>query len=116
MEKIGGIWHSLTINHNQIKSIGAHRDFRNATNSLNCVVPYEDWTGGDLLLWELRKQIELKEGEALFFQGSSILYNCWNISNGSRNSINLFTHDRILEMYMKNTVHSHPPIECIDWG
>ena len=85
LEKIGGTWHSLAINQNQIKSGGAHRDFRDATNSLNCVVPYGDWMGGDLLLWELRKRVELKEGEALFFRGSSILHNCWNISNGSRN-------------------------------
>ena len=110
LEKVGGVWHGVAINQNQTVSGGAHRDTNDSIEGFNCFVPYGNWQGGDLLLWELRKRVELREGEALFFRGSIILHNCWNIS-GSRNSVNLFTHESVLKMDAKRKAHDHRDID-----
>ena len=54
LQKVAGIWLGLPINQNQTNSGGVHRDERDVKRGFNCVVPYGEWEGGDLLLWEIR--------------------------------------------------------------
>ena len=58
-------------------------------HEFNCVVPYGDWEGGDLLLWEPRQRIQFRQGQAIFFRAASITHNAWNIQ-GRRNFQNTF--------------------------
>ena len=96
LQKVGGIWHGLAINQNQDSSGGAHRDMRDTRAGFNCVVPYGDWEGGDLLLWEPRQRIQFRQGQAIFFRAASITHNAWNI-HGSRNCVDFFTHENVLQ-------------------
>ena len=48
LQKVGGLWHGLAINQGQTKVGKGHKDYRDAKDSYNCVIPYGDWQGGDL--------------------------------------------------------------------
>ena len=63
------LWPALAINEGQTDVGGVHKDYKDAKDSFNCVIPYGDWEGCDVLLWDLRKRVEVKEGQALFFRG-----------------------------------------------
>ena len=61
--------------------------------------------GGAVILWDLKKKVELKEGQALFFPGRIIMHNaCRN--EGWRNSVDLFIHKSLLKMDQKKKRHS----------
>ena len=103
--KVAGIWHALAINQHQTVAGRAHRDDRDA--GFNCVIPYGSWKGGDVLLWELRLRVELQKGQALFVRGSVITHSAWNME-GTRNSIDLFTHNNVLQIDMEKRRHGRP--------
>ena len=68
LQKVGGLWHGLAVNEGQMKCRKPHKDFANAKEALNCVISYGDWQGGKIILWDLKQQVELKDGQALFFR------------------------------------------------
>ena len=97
---MGGLWHGLAINEAQSQSGKLHKDYADAKEAYNCIIPYGDWQGGEVILWDLKKKVELKEGQALIFQGRIIMHNAWRIE-GSRNSVDLFIHESLLKMDQK---------------
>ena len=52
-----------------------HKDYANSKEAYNCVIPYGDWEGGGVIIWDLKKKVELKQGQALFFRGRVIVHN-----------------------------------------
>ena len=104
LQKVAGLWLGLAINQNQRTSGGAHRDERDTKKGYNCVVPYGEWDGGDLLLWEIRQRIGLRQGQALFFRGNLISHNAWGIK-GTRNCVDLFTHENMLRKDIEKRKH-----------
>ena len=86
LQKVAGIWSRLAINQNQTNTVAVYRDERDTKRGFNCVVPYGEWEGGDLLLWEIRQRISLQQGEAVFFRGNIISHNAW-IIKGVRNYV-----------------------------
>ena len=97
LEKVSGLWHGLAINEAQSQSGKPHKDYADAKEAYNCVIPCGDWRGGEVILCDLTKKVELKEGQALFFQGRIIMHNAWRIE-GSRNSVDLFIHESLLKI------------------
>ena len=75
------------------------------------MVPYGDWSGGDLLLWDLKMRIELREGDAFIFRGSLLTYNAYSIvPGGVRNGVDLFTHQNLLNLdKTKRRYGNRPP-------
>lgn len=72
-----------------------HQDWKNMKDIQsvpNAVVPYGDYDGRDLVLWQAKYVIELRPGDALLFMGSLICHGNTKITRGVRNSVNLFTH------------------------
>ena len=69
------------------------------------MIPYGDWQGGEIILWDLKQGVELKEGQALFFRGRIIIYNAWRIE-GKRNCLDLFIHESLKRLDNKNTKYS----------
>ncbi len=57
-------------------------------------MPWGDFQGGSLVLWQLKIIVELKPGDAFFFMGSLIAHNVQNVQ-GVHNSIDLFCHRTI---------------------
>ena len=104
LDKLGELWPALAINEGQTDAGGVHKDYKDHKDSFNCVIPYGDWEGGDVLLWDLRKRVEVKEGQALFFRGRIILHNAWKLQ-GTRHSVDLFLHDNIVALDKKKGTH-----------
>lgn len=98
LKKVGGLWHGVAICQGQTEDGNPHRDENDFKKGFNCVVPYGDWDGGDVVLWELGKRVELREGEALFFRGKCINHNAVGISGGVRNCVDLFIHENLMRL------------------
>ena len=49
LQKVGGLWHGLAVNEGQTKSGKPHKDDADAKKAFNCVIPYRDWQGGEII-------------------------------------------------------------------
>ena len=105
----------MAINQNQTNSGGVHRDEMDAKRELNCVVPYGEWEGGDLLLWEIRQRISIQQRHAVFYRGNIISHNAWNIK-GVRNYMDLFTHENMFRKDSAKRRRNHNETERNDIG
>ena len=83
----------MVINKEVTCSTGTHLDFNNS--GFNYVVPWGEYKGGALVLWQLKMIVELEPGDTFFFMGSLIAHNVGEIE-GVRNSIDLFCHKNVL--------------------
>jgi len=79
-----------------------HQDWKDVRSAPNAVIPYGDYDGGDLVLWQAKCILELKPGDALLFMGSLICHGNTKITRGVRNSVNLFTHKSIMDWIKRN--------------
>ena len=93
LQPLCGIWFGVAINEAVTGSTGTHLDFNDS--GYNCVVPWGEYKGGALVLWQLKMIVELEPGNAFFFMGSLIAHNVGEIE-GVRNSIDLFCHKNVL--------------------
>ena len=48
-------WQGLAVNEGQTKSGKPHKDYADAKEAFNCVIPYGDWQGGKIILWDLKQ-------------------------------------------------------------
>ena len=85
------VW--VAINEAVTSSTRTHLDF--SDSGFNCVVPWERYKEGALVLWQLKMIVELESGDAFFFMGSLIAHTLSEIE-GIWNSIDLFCHKNIL--------------------
>ena len=93
LKPLCGIWFEVAINEEVTSSTSTHLDFNNS--GYNCVVPWGEYKGGALVLWQLKIIVELEPGDIFFFMGSLIAHNVGEIE-GVQNSIDLFCHMNIL--------------------
>jgi hypothetical protein len=93
LQPLCGIWFGVAINEAVTRSTGTHLDF--GDSGFNCVVPWGEYNGGGLVLWQLKMVMELEPGDAFFFMGSLIAHNIGEIE-GVRSSIDLFCHTNVL--------------------
>ena len=47
-----------------------HVNWKDTKSVFNCLIPWGNWTGGDLVLWPLKMRIQILEGEGFFFLGA----------------------------------------------
>ena len=73
-------------------------------------MPWGDYTDRGLILWQLGLVVELRPGDAFFFMGSLIAHNVWEVT-GSRNSIDMFSHENVLTWKDRETRKARG----IDW-
>ena len=104
LRKLGGLWHGLAISQQQTMDGKPYRDTRDMKEGFNCVIPYGEWEGGEVMLWEIGMRVEVRRGEALFFQGNVILHNAHDIT-GSRNCVDLFIHQNVVTLDEQNRKH-----------
>ena len=105
VQKVGGLCHGLAVNEGQTKSGKPHKDYSDAKQAFNCVFSYGDWQGGEIILWDLKQKVQLKEGQAVFFQGRIIIHNACRIV-GVRNYMDLCIHETLETLDNKNKKHS----------
>ena len=93
LQPLCGIWFGVVINQVVTGSTGTHLDFSDL--GYNCVVPWGEYNGGGLVLWQLEMVMELEPGDAFLFMGSLIAHNVGEIE-GVQNSIDLFCYKNVL--------------------
>ncbi len=66
------------------------RDVKERAFGVSCLCPFGNYTGGALILWELKVVIELAPGDLLFFPDSLIHHSNETVI-GDRHSVVAFT-------------------------
>ena len=73
-----------------------HRDFNDDPECMTALVPYGDFAGGDLVLWDAKVRVELRRGEVLYFYGSILDHSSTVVTRGERNSMVMVAHKSLL--------------------
>ena len=92
---------SLTINTGTTESpvmAKPHRDTGDAFYSISCLYPFGNFTGGELVLWELERCIPLKSGDAFLFPAHLITHSNLSVQ-GERHSMVAYTKEDIISYY-----------------
>jgi hypothetical protein len=92
-----GAWFGVAINQGQNDVVGTrtHQDWQDLRYGFNCVLPFGDYDGGDLILWQCGVQFELRPCDVLLFFGACIAHNTTGVTQGVRNSLDLFNHKSV---------------------
>lgn len=103
MKPLYGIWHECAINAGLDDAIGSstHQDVKDYNCGFNCVFAYGQFTGGDLVLWQLQLILELRPREVLMFFGSIIAHNVTGITSGERCSVDMLCHANVFQWKKK---------------
>lgn len=78
-----------------------HKDGKGAIQGRSCLCCFGDFTGGHLILWELKAILELRAGDVVLF-ADHILTHSNTTVEGVRHSMVAFTHQRVLEWIEEN--------------
>jgi hypothetical protein len=72
LEPLFQAWCGVALNEGMTGEGGmVHKDVKDF--GMNCAVPRGEFTGGDVVLMELEKRVEVRAGDAFFFRGSALL-------------------------------------------
>jgi hypothetical protein len=73
LEPLLKAWGGVALNEGMTEE-GAmvHKDAKD--NMTNCAVPWGEFTGGDVVLMELKKKVVMRAGDAFFFNGECIAH------------------------------------------
>jgi predicted 2-oxoglutarate/Fe(II)-dependent dioxygenase YbiX len=61
-----------------------HLDLGNLSQAYGFTVPFGNFKGGNIVLHEYQVEIELREGDFLFFDASSIVHSVTPVTEGNR--------------------------------
>ena len=91
-----GAWATCVINNggNNPNQTEIHRDVRESQYGYSCIVSCGDYTGGDLMLYELGCSIELVPGDILLFP-DSLIHHSNKPAEGIRKSVVAFTQENV---------------------
>ena len=91
--RLGGLFCGMALNY-EVQT-GRHKDKLNSIDAPDCVIPFGQFTGGELILWNLKAIVEVPPGWAIMFLGSIIEHSNMPYQ-GSRHSIDLHTHETVV--------------------
>jgi len=97
-----GAWSACAINNggNDPNETNVHRDVKESRYGYSAVFASGDYTGGHIILYQLRCKIEMQPGDILLFPDSLIHHNNER-AEGSRESIVLFTQDNMNDYWVR---------------
>ena len=72
-----------------------HQDWNDKWYGFNCILPFADFTGGALELWQLGIILELRPGDVVFFFGRLLAHNTEKVDSRVQNSVDLFCHQAV---------------------
>ena len=78
-----------------------HRDVLDAFYGVACLYAFGDYKGGNLILWELQKVIELNAGDAFLFPAHLITHSNTEVI-GERHSLVAYTREEIFKYYIRD--------------
>jgi len=76
LQLLCNLWAGVAINEQMTphSTLQAQQDWKDIRSVPNAVVPYGDYDGGDLVLWQAKCIMELGPGDAILFMGSLICH------------------------------------------
>ena len=77
-----------------------HRDVKESIYGFSCVVPAGDYTGGGVILYDLKLVVDLRPGEVLFFP-DSLIHHANEEVVGDRSSIVAFTQENLFHYWKR---------------
>ena len=77
-----------------------HRDVKERAFGVSCLCPFGDYSGGALILWELKVVIELAPGDLLYFPDSLIHHSNETVI-GDRHSVVAFTQQNMFDYWRR---------------
>ena len=97
-----GAWSACAVNNggNDPDETKVHRDVKESRYGYSAVFACGDYTGGDIILYQLRCKIEMQPGDILLFPDSLIHHNNER-AEGSRESIVAFTQDNMNDYWVR---------------
>jgi hypothetical protein len=103
LERLAGAWCGMVVNlGNPSTNTGVrtqpHRDVKESIYGYSCLTAFGNFTGGDLILWDAKVVIELKEGD-LFFFPDALIHHSNEPVVGERYSIVSFTQENVLQYW-----------------
>ena len=105
IQPLCGIFPGLAINQNMTGDSGIHQDWGDYCHGFNYVVPWGNYTGAGLVLYQAHIVYELQPGDVLYFYGNIFAHNVINIQ-GQRNVLDLFCCRNLLS-WKKNKQAGH---------
>jgi hypothetical protein len=87
-------WSGMAINQKMTPEARSdwHYDWLDSEQVFNCLVPFGQFTGADLLLWDLETRVQISRGEVFFFYGRVLGHKVTPILHGNRSVLDLLTH------------------------
>jgi|SRR5579862_7823043 len=76
-----------------------HRDLMGFHEGMCCLCPFGEFTGGGLMLWELKAMVELQRGD--FFFMDHLINHSNEKAYGNRHSAVAFTEDKVWKAIQK---------------
>jgi len=102
LHTVAGIWYRRVVNCDQKYAGAPYRDDADVKSSMNCIVPWGTWSGAYLLFWEIKKRVQVSEGEVLFFQSRALTHNVSPLApGGNPNVLDLYSHQAVLDVDRK---------------
>jgi hypothetical protein len=116
LEPVAGVWHTVALNRKQVGNASeTHQDWKDDGQTYNCVIPYGEWSGGDLILWPLKLRVQISEGEGFFFLGRLIAHSVTEVV-GMRNSVDAFIHKSNFDCLSRKMKEEEEEKEVVEEG
>jgi hypothetical protein len=103
LERECGAWSACVVNRGGIDSEAGnvHRDVKESQYGYSCIVCCGNYTGGDLILWDLGIKIELRPGD-LFLFPDSLIHHSNEAVKGTRHSVVVFTQENMYDYWHRD--------------
>ena len=99
-ERACGVWAACVVNNggNNPNQTEIHRDVKESQYGYSCIVSCGDFTGGDLILYDLEYTVEMKPGDLLLFP-DSLIHHSNEPAIGTRKSVVCFTQENVYDYW-----------------
>lgn len=89
--RLAGAWHGATINRDTGTDEEAkpRKNFKEWPHSLSAMVPFGEYTGGNVKFYNLGLEFELQPGDVLIYNGRVLSYGIEEVTDGYRHSLDL---------------------------
>lgn len=75
-----------------------HRDWKSLWTGISCLVPFGEYTGGALILWDTKTVVELEAGDLFFFMDHLLVHSNEDV-DGVRHSMVAFSHQNVFDYF-----------------
>ena len=101
IRRLASVWTGFAVNNGSDEApvqTEPHRDHKSVFYEKSCLYPFGNFTGGGLILWDLRVVLELKAGDLFLFE-DHLLTHSNEAVQGEQPSLVAFMHQTVLDWH-----------------